>query len=99
MRAADCASQNFFQARRVSPYRSPQKLSFNSFRKCSNCSVIRIGVIFAMGVRILSRFGFACKAKPTYTLFAFTQPKLHHLEKTFYGKDFLLTLSSNGYNI
>ena len=41
----DSASQNRFQAKRVCPNTSPQKLSLKSRAKCSNCSVTRKGVI------------------------------------------------------
>src|ERR1700735_155335 len=53
----------------VCPYRSPQKLSFISARKCWKCSVI--GIIFAIGCR--SPFGkaLACEAKANLHPLAF----------------------------
>src|SRR5580700_12300307 len=50
------SSKNFLAARCTSPCRSPQKLSFKFSTKCWKCSVI--GVIFAMGVSLLSRIRF-----------------------------------------
>src|SRR5271157_2679271 len=60
------------------PCRSPQKLSFKSSKKCWKCSVI--GVTFAMGVSLLLRMAFACKAKANLHPLAFyttefTSPK------------------------
>src|SRR5271157_893210 len=61
------------------PCRSPQKLSFKSSKKCWKCSVI--GVTFAMGVSLLLRMAFACKAKANLHPLAFTQPNLRHLKQ------------------
>src|SRR5439155_15187318 len=46
---SDCSSKNRCQASFVCPYKSPQKLSFISARKCWKCSLI--GIIFAIGCR------------------------------------------------
>src|SRR5438270_1138264 len=46
---SDCSSKNCCHASCVCPYRSPQKLSFISARKCWKCSLI--GIIFAIGCR------------------------------------------------
>ena len=74
---SDSSSKNFFHAYRVRPYRSPQKLSCNSSTKCWNRSLI--GITLAMGCRSPFGIGFACQAKPTYTLSLFTQATLRHL--------------------
>src|SRR5439155_18797681 len=46
---SDCSSKNRCQASFVCPFKSPQKLSFISARKCWKCSLI--GIIFAIGCR------------------------------------------------
>src|SRR5437016_10155512 len=46
---SDCSSKNCCHASCVCPYKSPQKLSFISARKCWKCSLI--GIIFAIGCR------------------------------------------------
>src|SRR5205807_4157801 len=46
---SDCSSKNCCHASFVCPYKSPQKLSFISARKCWKCSLI--GIIFAIGCR------------------------------------------------
>src|ERR1700728_618186 len=78
----------------VCPYRSPQKLSFISARKCWQCSVI--GIIFAIGCR--SPFGkaLACEAKANlhplafYTI-EFTSPEAQLAFPHFVPRGVILT--------
>src|SRR5205807_4202875 len=73
---SDCSSKNCCHASCVCPYRSPQKLSFISARKCWKCSVI--GIIFAIGCRSPFRKGFSLLGKANLHPLAFTQSKLRH---------------------
>src|SRR5947209_18382239 len=62
---SDCSSKNCCHASCVCPYRSPQKLSFISARKCWKCSVI--GIIFAIGCRSPFRKGFSLRGQSQLT--------------------------------
>src|SRR5664280_982612 len=74
-RRSDSASKYCFQAGLVWPYKSPQKLSFISCRKCWNCSLI--GVTFAMGVSLLFLGGFRLSGQSQLTPSRFLHNRIY----------------------
>jgi hypothetical protein len=54
------ASRPSASSRTDSPPKTLFQIAHEMLKFCSNSSVTRSGVIFGMGVRFLSRFGFAC---------------------------------------